>query len=357
MTKLPSYVKQPESLEKEKTELEIKQLRNETGVLGTFSAIIWPVIATVITLAISLYALLLSVHTQQAQLELQRTQHEQEKNNNLKQNLAKAIELATDPQGKPDRRIAGIWQLNDFLATKDDEVLVANVLAAELTLGDDYRLARCAAAEVIADAYGADGVKGGSQEQRAARMAGILYGNRSGDIGLVVRQHLLLRATEFGPTDRFGYSTSPDPKASNSCVTALDATREAIRKNWGYLREVNLNGTDLSRTQLYEADMANASFQHAYLRDANFRCADLSGADFTDANWDGADFHFANVTGAVPPTFVEYAKNNGAFVKMTDDQWLKWRKKGFLVFDHSFVLDSTSGSRCGEADLPPAPLR
>lgn len=275
----------------------------------------------------------------------------------IKQSLAKAIELATDPQGKPDRRIAGIWQLSDFWTTRDDEVLIANVLAAELTLSDDYRLARCAAADVIGNAYGADAIEGHPDQPHAARVSGILYGNRSGDVGLVIRQHLLLRATQFGPTDRSGYSTRPDPKASNSCVTALDATREAIRGNWGYLRNINLNGTDLSRIQLYEADLANASFQHAYLRNANFRCANLSGTDFTNANWEGADFHFADVTGAFPSKFVAYAKNNGAFVDMADDQWLKWREKGFLVSNHAFVLDSANGSRCGEADLPPAPLR
>jgi hypothetical protein len=348
---------QPESLEGEKTALEIKKLRNETGLLGAFSAIVWPVIATAITLAISVYALWVSVRTQKAQFELQRTQNMQELAEKHKQSLAKAIELSTDPQGKSDRRIAGIWQLGDFWNTREDEVLVANVLAAELTLDDDYRFARCAAADVIANAYGPDAIKGGSEERLAARVARILYGHRSGDIGLVVREHLLLRATQFGPTDRSGYSNKPDPKASNSCVTALDATREAIRGNYGYLREVNLNGTDLSRIQLYEADMANASFRHAYLRDANFRCANLSGADFTEAKWEGADFHFADVTGAIPRDFVDYAKSNGAFVNMTDDQWLKWRKKGFLVLGHSFVLDSTNGSRCGETDLRPAPLR
>jgi hypothetical protein len=347
----------PDSLERQKVELEIRKLRSETGPLGTFSALVWPMVATAITLAISLYALWISVHTQQAQLQLQTKQNIQEQSQKHKQSLAKAIELATDPLGKPDRRIAGIWQLSDFWGSPEDQVLVANVLAAELTLGDDYRFARCAAADVIGNAYGPEATKGGSQEELGVRMARMLYGHRSGDIGLVVRQHLLLRATQFGPTDRSGYSTKPDPKASNSCSTALDATREAIRGNWGYLREINLNGTDLSRIQLYEADMAGASFQRAYLQNANFRCANLSNADFDNANWGNADFHFANVTGSKPTKFVEYAISKGAFIKMTDEQWLKWRGNGFLVDNQQFVLDSKRGSRCGEMELPPAPLR
>jgi hypothetical protein len=339
-----------ESPERQKLHLEIKQLRDQTGPLGVFSANVWPMIATAITLAISLYALLLSLRTQRAQFELQQKQFMQEQSAKHKEALSKAIELATDPNGKPDRRIAGIWQLNDFWGAPEDQVLVANVLAAELTLGDEYRFARCAAAEVIGDAEGTEANKNEPGERVAARMTRMLYGHNSGDIGLVVRQHLLLRATQFGPTDSSGYSTKPDPEASNSCTTALDATREAIRGNWGYLRDVNLNGTDLSRIQLYEADMAGAIFQYAYLRNANFRCANLSNADFTHANWYNADFHFANVTGSTPDEFVKYAVNHGgAFVGMTDEQWLKWRKNGFLVDKKTFVLDSQNGTRCGTA--------
>jgi hypothetical protein len=199
--------------------------------------------------------------------------------------------------------------------------------------------------------------KSGKEEEFARYMSKILYGDRSGAIGLVIRQHLLLRSAQLASHDSSGYSSEPDPRASNSCVTALDATREAIRSNWGYLREVNLNGTDLSRIQLYEADLAGASVRSAYLRNANFRCANLSGADLTSAKWQDADFHFAVVRGATPKEFVEYAIKHGAYNDMTDEQWLRWRDNEFLVKEKTPILDAKNGSQCEKDEIPPVDLK
>lgn len=328
-------------LEVKKTELEIKKLRGETGVLGTFSAHVWPMIATALTLMISVIALSVSLHTQNLQLTFQREQMAREEAQKHKEALSKAVELATDPAAKPDRRIAGIWQLNDFWGNEDDQVVVANVLAAELVLGDEYRFARCAAAEVIGNAEGREAHKGGHDEESAIRMTNLLYGDRRFGPGLVVRQHLLLRSAQGG-------STKPDPRASNRCLTALDATREAIRNNWGYLRDVELSGTDLSWIRLRGADLAGASLANAYLGNANFRCANLSNADLTGAEWRTADFQFAVVNDAKPKEFVAYAVTNGAFDRMTDQEWLTWRDNSFFVSDRRAVLHESKGSRCGE---------
>lgn len=332
--------------EVQKTQLEIKKLRGETGVLGTFSAHVWPMIATALTLVISIIALSLSLHAQSLQVAFQREQMAREAAQKHKDALSKAVELATDPTAKPDRRIAGIWQLNDFWGNEDDQVVVANVLAAELVLGDEYRFARCAAAEVIGNAEGREAHKGGHEEKSAIRMTNLLYGDRRFGPGLVIRQHLLLRSAQDS-------SSKPDPRASNRCLTALDATREAIRNNWGYLRDVELSGTDLSWIQLREADLAGANLVNAYLGNANFRCANLSNADLSGAEWRTADFQFTVVNGAKPPEFVAYAVTNGAFDQMTDEDWLTWRNNSFLVAEGRAVLRDSKGSRCGERDLAP----
>jgi len=338
-------------LENKKASLEIKKLENEVGPLGIFASHFWPMIATGLTILISVIAVVVSLMTQ----------HEQviEKH---KEGLSKAVELATDPNGKADRRIAAIWELNRFWdihsdRVTDEQVLVANVLAAELTLGDDYRFARCAAAEVIGNAEGPRARKGDEQEAFAKTLSEVLYGKSSGEIGLIVRQHLLLRSAQPGPWNSFGYPINPDPNASNRCMTSLDATREAIRNNWGYLRAINLNQTDLSRIQLYEADLAGASLRSAYLGHANFRCANLSNADLTGANWDNADLHFAAVTNAKPQDFVDYAINHGAYKDLTDDQWLQWRLNTFLVKQQKPILQGTDGSRCGTDEIPPVELK
>jgi Pentapeptide repeats (9 copies) len=243
--------------------------------------------------------------------------------------------------------VAGVWQLNEFWGTDEDQKLVASVLAAELTLPDDYRLVRCAAAEVIGNAESAVAKKENPDKERQT-LVRILYGNKDGEIGLVEHQHLLLRATYFGPTDAWGYSNTPDPKASNNCATALDASREAIRLSWAYLHEVNLNGTDLSQIQLYEADLAGASLRSAYLNHANFKCANLSHADFEGAHWDTADFSFANVTGSKPDKFRDYARAHGALPDTTDADCVKWRDNGFRVSKKGSVLfDSANGMECG----------
>jgi uncharacterized protein YjbI with pentapeptide repeats len=139
-------------------------------------------------------------------------------------------------------------------------------------------------------------------------------------LGLVTEQNKLLWNNS---------KSSDDKNATNVCRTGLDATREAIRKNWEYLREVNLGDTHLERIQLYLADLHGASLIRATLNDANFRCANLQGADFTDSNWKdrnvNMDLKYANVRDVKPDEFKEWATTKGeATDKMDEAGWADW---------------------------------
>jgi hypothetical protein len=329
--------------EQQKLSLEIQQLKDQLSPLGKVLSYIWPILSSILTVGVSFLAVYISVRTANNQSIFQENQQHD-------QTLSKAVELATDSSGFADRRIAGIWELNTFWDGKKDDTILASVLSAELTLGDERRFARCAAAEVVGNAIKTSVFSDGSQDvDTAKKRVHLLYGSRSGDIGIVIQQHLMLRQNISSELDQHGCFKVVDPAASNSCTTSLDATREAIRKNWAYLRDGNFNCTDLSKIQLYEADLAGASLRGAALPNANFRCANLYRADMTGADWTKADFRFANVSEAVPQEFVIFAKQQGAFTKMDDGTWLRWRQNGFLVKGSDYSLDA-SGSRCGYAE-------
>jgi hypothetical protein len=302
------------SLDERKLELEVEKLRLDTDSVGRFASRIWPMIATMLTIVLSGIAVGVSMMAQ-------RNQHIFEQEQRHRESLTEALKLATDASGQADRRIAGIWQLNNFWASRDDRQVLASVLAAELGLDDKYRFARCAAAEAIGRAMSTV-----AAEDRPL-LAKLLFGSSRGDIGLVVQEHYLLL-----------HSGAPTA-ATNDCQTALDATREAIRKNWYYLREVNLQGMDLSRTQFYSADLAGSLLMYSTLDKANFRCANLSQASFDWSNWPDAraDFTLANVRDAVPRDFRSFAKEHGA-IEMSDSEWTTWKKNGFRLSRHNGVL-------------------
>ena len=242
--------------------------------------------------------------------------------------------------------------MNGFWKAGNDDEIVASVLSAELTLGDERRFARCAAAEVIGNAITtADYVDSSGDHERAQARVHLLYGSRSGDIGLVVQQHLMLRQVLGTENGRLMRPLKNDPHASTSCTTALDATREAIRKNWEYLRDANLNSTDLSQIRLYKADLARASLRATTMPGANFRCSNLFQVDLTGADWTEGHFRFANVTEAKPPDFVKFARAQGAFDSMDDATWLEWRKSGFpLDGSGGYMLTSGPAADCGQEE-------
>jgi hypothetical protein len=302
--------------QEQKVDFEVKKLISDTSWLGRFSSKIWPIVATVITLYLSGFATYVSLTTQKQQALIGQRQKHQEA-------LIDALKLATDGSGEVDRRIAGIWELKQSWQDPDEFEVTASVLSAQLTLPDKDRFARCAAAEVIGNAMS-------TGKAHQAELARLLYGNRDGEIGLVIRQHQLMK------------TSGTAEQATNSCLTALDATREAIRKNWRYLHDVNLNDTDLSKIQLYSADLSGAVFLNSKVNDANFRCSNLSGAVLTGTNWETGDFRFANVRDATPEAFRAFAIRSGA-VEMSDADWQAWRNNGFRI-DQGKPVNAPNGA-------------
>jgi hypothetical protein len=290
-------------LELTKLELENTHLKADIG-FGWIARQLWPIISTILTVVLSTTALYLSLSTQNRQINFQQAQAHQ-------QSLARALELATDGSNGTDRRVAGIWQLNEYWREPGDQRLVASTLAAELALPDEHRFARCAAAEVIGGAIAS------VPAENRPRLAQILFGSAAGELGVVIRQHQLLRTIKT------------DLTPSSDCQTALDATREAIRKSSTYLREVNLDQTDLSAIQLFGADLHGARLIGSVVTDANIRCANMSNVNLDGAGgWQSLDFTSANVRDLQPITIRKYALDHGA-VEMTDEQWLAWRAHGF----------------------------
>ncbi len=197
--------------------------------------------------------------------------------------LNKAIESATS-EGSQIRRIAGIWQMNQYWKEERFEETMAATLTAALIgtkdnagAKDSDGLYRCAAAEVIGNAIdGPESYSTGLDAARSERIAHLLYGDRSGRLGLVSELNRELRGSE-------------PQQILKTCenftdISALDATREAIRKNWEYLRGVNLDTTDLTGIPLYSADLDSALLRGADLHSATLRCANLNAADLTMAD-------------------------------------------------------------------------
>jgi uncharacterized protein YjbI with pentapeptide repeats len=75
-----------------------------------------------------------------------------------------------------------------------------------------------------------------------------------------------LLARWFSKTCRVRLSTLPRPCSgviATVTLNLLDATKEAARKNWEYLREGKLTNTDLEGAWLHGADLHGALLQNA----------------------------------------------------------------------------------------------
>ena len=179
----PSVEELRAKLENDKLKLEIQKLRGETNRVGRFASRVWPIVATAITLLVSVIAIVVSIGTQTRQLNFDAQKKHDE-------TLMEAVKLATDGSAGADRRVAGIWQLNQFWANSADAPFISSVLAAELAVhvNDDDRFVRCAAAEVLGHAM---------QDIPARdrpRIAQLLFGSKDGQIGLVMQQHRLIQS-------------------------------------------------------------------------------------------------------------------------------------------------------------------
>lgn len=309
-------------LENAKLRLETQKLQQDLDWVGRFSARVWPMFATSLTILLSVIAVVVSVRTQRDQADLQRRLAEETLVFNRlvhhDDSFRAAISLATDKSGDSDRRIAGIWQLNTAWSDPDDYEMVASTLTAELGLPDENRSARCAAAEVLGHAMKRAAMAHLPDTDRD-RLGNLLFGGPSGALGRVTIQNIL--ASQSGTTNI--------QDARKPCQTALDATREAIRKNWLDLRNRNFAATDLRGIQLYQADLSGANFYGTKIQNANLRCSNLHDVSTGDAEGE-ADFLYSNMPGDNDPEIKALAEK-GYLFQLDDDTWRRWRDKGMRV--------------------------
>jgi hypothetical protein len=247
---------------------------------------------------------------------------------------------ATDNSKGPDYRIAGIWQLSRYWAT-DNAEMVAHTLSAILVTPDkpnDNQPVREAAAEVIGRAIIR---QGDGLSENADKLSLLLYGNGiTGEWGTVTNVHREL-------LERNLTRSQADLDKDQVYQEQLQATREAIRKNWEYLENANFRRADLRGILLYEADLKGANLQESDLRFANLRLSKLSGASVRDADFECADLEGAEVTsvkdwesvrslrlahikGITDQEFNRIAKAKGA----SDEERAIWCKTIFVQCDN-----------------------
>jgi hypothetical protein len=294
-------------LERDKLVLENAQLASR---LGWFSTAFWPIAATILTVGVGLVTAWILYSSQQSQGELKR-----------REILFQALHDATAKgDASIDLRISGAWALSQFWEP-EYEVIVANALAAIL-VGDGPQQVRLNAAEVIGTAI--SGIPASadrfsrSQRERAERLAGLLYGRADQGAGGVISR---VQAT----VRREKNQKEVDP---NQIAQKLEATREAIRYNWKWLRKVYLRGHDLSRILLYQSDLRDSDLAHAKLSGANLCKSNLYLASLEYIqDWGCIDVRYANIKGVqhAPEGFRKFALDHGA-VEMDPNQWVTWVK-------------------------------
>lgn len=291
--------------------LEIKKLQQDTSWQTRATAALWPIVAALFTGYVSFASYYSQKSEKHAEL--------------LNQAFVNATETK-DGSASEARRIAGIWQLNEFwqLHDEQDETVIPSFLVEELSLkGDDNQNVRCAAVAVVGNLLSDKYIKAVGQK-RFEQVRMLLFGDKEGAIGQLVSMNVRLRlqTQESRPVNECDKSLS---------VTPLDATREAIRMNWNYLRRANLQGTDLNGVRFYQSDLAYASLKHANLKGASFYCANLLGVNLEESDLSGADLSYANVNGVTFPR--EYKISNVPTLNMSDSEWREWSKEGFASND------------------------
>jgi hypothetical protein len=234
---------------------------------------------------------------------------------NVQNDFNQTVQAATDKNQSIERRITAVIALGRFWNRPTYEKELGRDLSVLVAArGSEDRPLRCMAASVIGEAIsGFAQMHGGADEGRSKRISQLLYGSRTNwSIGFVTKSNYDLR---------IGQSSI---LASNDCLSELDATREAIRKNWEYLRGVNLNDTDLRNIQLYSADLEGASLMRTEVKDANFECANLQGTTFEQSNWTAIKkINSANVRDAIPMEFRKWAISREA-KDMGELEWASW---------------------------------
>ncbi len=151
--------------------------------------------------------------------------------------------------------------------------------------------------------------------RRAERLAAILYGNGETGAGGVIAR---LQGDLLPHVGQQGFD-------QEVISQKLQATREGIRKNWKWLRNVYLRGHDLTDIRLYEADLTGADLGQATLTRANFCKANLYNVGLDRIqDWGKIDVRLANIKNvrAAPEGFRQFALGYGA-VEMEPDAWIR----------------------------------
>jgi uncharacterized protein YjbI with pentapeptide repeats len=216
--------------------------------------------------------------------ELQKKKQE----NDLLIDLIKQATTASSPQG----RIAGVWMLESYwrTGTPSTHKLIVNALGG-LISSDENAFVRLASAEMIGNAYNTEDLKAESR-QRIEELKLLLYGNgNNGEYGVVTSVNWLLQVE--------CNKANLEPKAKFTCEAGLQATKEAIRKNWEDLSGVHLAETDLTSARLYEANLNKANLSKANLMNASLENADLRRSNLLGTNLKNAKLVGANLAGAI----------------------------------------------------------
>jgi hypothetical protein len=298
-------------LEIAKLDLEGAKLRHETGFIGRAS--IRSGLASMVILAIGATLGWLDGFRERNRLEEHRL-------------LQEALQAATDKQATPARRVAGIWSLSQMWASRKYDGLLASSLAAILVTDDDH-FVRIAAADVIGL-----GISEETPIDLKRSRVKLLYGSTDGySMGTVTAHNIEFQRMIANPGRK--------PESDDS--DRLQATREAIRRNWEYLEYSHLADLDLQWAQLYRADL-----RHAFLGRSNLTGADLFGAKLDDATFTLATMKFANIKDVegAPEGFVGWALDFRAVEMSQEDHrnwvkagcpqpkdWESWRKHGWPV--------------------------
>lgn len=271
------------------------------------------------------------------------------------QSLQLALSMATDGTNGPDRRISGVYQLEQFwrrTSTDDisqitsDQNIVGSTLNA-LLLSEDRAGAndvRCAAAEAIGSAY--QRIVGKFEkpdDPRYIKVREFLFGTNDAEVGgLVSRSNVLHRLRDSKLSDR-NIPAATDLRSPTetaevgfqktiTCSTEIDATKEAIRKSWNDLRSTNLQSTDLSYSYLYEADLHRSNLVQADLRGADLHCANLSDVIVSQTDLTDADLYFTNLHGVNSADLMGVSEPVlQTAIDISDEQWIEWKRDGFRL--------------------------
>jgi hypothetical protein len=344
------------SLEARKLELEIAALEKDATPRSRIFRTLVPLSFSFVTAIVAVLGVCISLYTQYQESENAKAArayqlaHDEKASHDV--SLQQALAMATDATATADRRIAGIYQLDDFWTNNGDQHVVAATLMALLSLpstagsGEGGPTVRCAAADAIGSAYNHLVPQNISPDDpRIVPVRLLLYGDRKGQLGLVSHANWLLRHAAMSDNASNAAGTPGIAPVVESigdtirCYTYLGATRQAIRKSWQDLRNTNLQGTDLAVTELYQADLHGANLHGADIRNSNLACANLSGADIGSANFSGANTDFLNIFGTAGNPVIQ----RGASVKqmaaaditnsisITDENWQRWKRSNFDV--------------------------